>query len=280
MPFRNTGDAVSPANGRIMDRTSSHPSSRRDRRPRAGPGAALCLLAALSSLLAGCGGARVGFPYSRESLVFPPTESRLPRLQLLPVVDERPAAQREGRGHFVGITFPDDASWSRPVADLYRDALLQDIAQTNLAETVPLSTQADYTLEATIYSFHCRMERSGVSYLLPVGVGMAGGFFWGDDASSKLKRGLVLAVAALGALPVPLRLRAEAETELVLRDRAGKELWRQVCVGEIADTVAEPAVSRRDAHFAQRLLPQAVKRCNACLLGQLRQWLTEHPLDG
>ncbi|MBK9303169.1 MAG: hypothetical protein IPM94_04595 [bacterium] len=238
------------------------------------------LLASLLPLVAGCGGSRVEFPYSRESLVFPPSQSRLPRIQLLPVADARPPAQREGQGHFVGITFPDDASWNRPVTEMYRGALLQDIEQTSLAEAVPLSTQADYTLEATVHSFHCRMERSGLAYALPVGVGLVGGFFWGDDASSKVKRGLVLAVAAMGALPAPLRLRAEAEVELVLRDRAGRELWRQDCLGEIVDDAGEPVVSRRDAHFAQRLLPQAVKRCNACLLGQLRQWLTEHPLDG
>jgi hypothetical protein len=255
------------------------PPCRRDCRRPSRPDALPVLLAVLLPLIAGCGGSPVGFPYSRESLVFPPSQSRLPRIQLLSVADERPAEQREGSGHFVGITFPDDASWSRPVADLYRDALLQDIGQTSLAEAVPLSNQADYTLEATIYSFHCRMERNAVSYALPVGVGLVGGFFWGDDTSSKLKRGLVLAVAALGALPTALHLRAEAEVELVLRDRGGRELWRQDCLGEIDDDVGEPAVSRRDAHFAQRLLPQAVKRCNACLLGQLRQWLIEHPLD-
>lgn len=258
--------------------SSSPPPCRRDRRRPLRPVALPILLAVLLPLAAGCGGSRVGFPYSRESLVYPASQTRLARIQLLSVEDARPAVQRAGQGHFTGITFPDDASWSHPVADLYRGALLQDIEQTSLAEPVPLSTQADYTLEATIHSFHCRMERNAVAYALPVGVGMVGGFFWGDDTSSKLKRGLVLSVAALGALPVPLKLRAEAEVELVLRDRGGQELWRQVCIGEVADNVAEPAVSRRDAHFAQRLLPQAVKRCNACLLGQLRQWLIEHPL--
>ncbi len=263
-----------------MFRTSPPSFRIRDRRSLARPVAWPGLLALLLPLLTGCGGSPVGFPYSRESLIFPPAETRLPRIQVLPVADERPAEQREGQGHFVGITFPDDASWSRPITELYHDALLQDIEQTSLAEPVPLSTRADYTLEATVHSFHCRMERNGLAYALPVGVGLVGGFFWGDDTSSKLKRGLVLSVAALGALPVPLQVRAEAEVELVLRDRGGKELWRQDCIGEINDSVAEPAVSRRDAHFAQRLLPQAVKRCNACLLGQLRQWLTEHPLDG
>jgi len=260
----------------IRKPTSPFRTSRRARRALAGAG----LLASLLPLCAGCGGSLVGFPYARETLVFPADQSRLPRIQLLPVTDARPAAQRGGQGHFLDITFPDDAHWSRPVTELYREALLQDIDQTVLAEPVPLSTQADYTLEATVHSFHCRMQRKALAFALPVGVGLVGGAVWGDDTSSKLKRGLVLAAAAMGALPAPLRVRAEAEVELVLRDRTGRELWRQDCLGEIADDVGEPVVSRRDAHFAQRLLPQAVKRCNACLLGQLRQWLSEHPLDG
>ena len=74
---------------------------------------------------------------------------------------------------------------------------------------------------------------------------------------------------------MPLHVRSEVEVELVLSDRAGNQVWRQVCVGEIADDVGEPAASRRDAHYAEKLIPQAVKRCNACLLGQLRQFLVK-----
>lgn len=248
---------------------------------RAGParaaGARTLAIACLSAvLLAGCAHQPIGFPYPREALVYPETGARLPRVLVLPVEDARPPEQHEGRGHFLDVTFPDDESWQRPVTEMYREALLQDIGQTQLAEPVPLSGQADYTLAATVHSWQCRMHRNGMSYALPVAAGMLVGFIWGNDTSSSLKRGAALSVLACGMLPVPLHVRAEAEVELVLTDRTGKVVWRQDCIGDIEDDVGEPAASRRDAHYAEKMIPQAVKRCNACLLGQLRQFLVEH----
>ena len=60
---------------------------------------------------------------------------------------------------------------------------------------------------------------------------------------------------------------------LILRDGTGEVVWREVCIGDIEDDRAVPAPARPDKDLAERYLPQAVKRCNACLLGQLRQYL-------
>lgn len=234
--------------------------------------ARLLPLAALVLLLVGCGGAKVRFPYAQERMVYPEGIG-LPRVFLQSVTDHRPAAQRDGDGAVATIRFPDDRSWARPVVDLYAEALSRDIAQTHLAELVPLPGQADYFLEARIHSFHCLLQRAPLSFALPVAAGMVGGFAWGDDASSRLKRGLVLSVVALGLLPSPTQVRAEVEVELILHDAAGAEVWRQVCIGELDETHGEPAASRRDAHYAESMLPVATKRANACLLGQLRQHL-------
>ena len=234
------------------------------------PALLLCLAALF--LIAGGGGSRVTFPYANERMVYPDGLG-LTRIHLASVTDLRPDEQRRGAGAVATIRFPDDRSWSRPVAELYAEALSRDIAQTRLAELVPLPRQADYSLEARIHSFHCLLQRPTTAFLLPVGAGLVGGFVWGDDTSARLKRGLVLAVVAMGVLPSPTHVRADVEVELVLRDAAGAEVWRQTCLGELDETHGEPAASRRDAHYAEKMLPVAVKRANACLLGQLRQYL-------
>ncbi len=228
-------------------------------------------------LLAGCAANRhIGFPYPSEQLVYPESGA-LPTVHVGTITDMRPHAQRHGAGHFTGITYPADRNWELPVVQMYRQALLQDIDQTRLARPVPLPSEADYVLEAEIYSFSCRLERNAASYLLPPGAGMLTGAAWGDNGSDRLKRGLLLSVVAMGALPLPARQHAEVEVHLVLRDRQGRQVWEQTCVGDLDQTIHEPLTSRRDREWAERYLPVAVKRCNACLLGQLRQYLSTAP---
>lgn len=239
--------------------------------------AALFLAILVAAALTSCSTQTVRFDYPAEQIVFPGGTGALPRLHVGRVEDRRPSEQRAGAGHFVGITFPSDASWEPTVREIYHDALSRDIAQTNLAELTPLASQADYTVEAVIHSFHCRMERSGVSFLLPPAVGLLGGFVWGDDSSARFKRGAVLGVVALGVMPVPLHVMAEAEVELTLRDANGEEVWREVCIGQVEDDKGVPAAARPDKSLAEKYMPQAVKRCNACLLGQLRQFLSTQP---
>jgi hypothetical protein len=50
-------------------------------------------------------------------------------------------------------------------------------------------------------------------------------------------------------------------------------VWQQTCLGEVAGRIYAPVTSREDKRQAEKTLPRAVKRCNACLLGQLRQFL-------
>lgn len=231
------------------------------------------LAAAIAAMLCtSCSRPQIDFPYPAEEISYPVLGSRLPTVCIGSVIDARPEEQRRGAGHYVGVTYPADKYWRAPVDVLYGDALTRDIRQTRLAEIVPLAGQAEYLLEAEIHSFHGRLQRNGLSFLLPPALGMTVGMVWGDDSSSKLKRGLLSSFLAYAALPMPASNRAECEVTLTLRDKAGDVVWRQTCIGEIDDTVYTEATSRDDKKLAERYLPQAVKRCNACLLGQMRQF--------
>jgi len=229
---------------------------------------------ALLPLLASCGGPRVGFSYPREQPGTAFTDSLPPRVFLEIVQDLRPAEQRSGSGRFVGLNFPGDDQWERPVDQIYREALAQDLAQTRMVELTPLPRQAAYTLTAEVFSFGCRLQRSPASFLLPLGAGMMGGMVFGDNGSDKVKLGSVLGVALMMAVPMPSAHRAECEVRLTLRDRAGAVVWQQACLGEIESRVYVPVTSRDDRKLVAKHLPRAVKRCNACLLGQLRDFLS------
>ena len=62
----------------------------------------------------------------------------MPTVYMDLVTDMRPAVQRQGRGHFLGIDYPNDAAWEKPVTELYAEALAQDVEQTSLVQLVPL----------------------------------------------------------------------------------------------------------------------------------------------
>lgn len=227
-------------------------------------------------LLGSCGGPRIDLPYPDEMAgnVFadslPP-----PRVFLGSVEDLRPAAQHKGQGSFFGITYPGDDGWVHPVDQLYRAALAKDLAQTRVVELTPLPRQAAYTLSAEIYSLACHLQRSPGAYLLPMSAGMLGGMVFGDTPSDRVRTGLVAGLALMIATPMPTPQRAECEVRLTLRDMAGEVVWQQTCLGEIEGHIYVPATSRDDKKQAEKSLPRAVKRCNACLLGQLRQYLVE-----
>jgi len=237
---------------------------------------AALLLAVIAGAVfsAGCSREVIDFPYADERYVYPEGGVDLVRVHLGSIVDLRPEDQRRGEGHFAGITYPGDESWARPVTDIYRDALARDLTQTRLVELTPLPSQATYVVEAEIESFHCRAERPAMGFVLPVLAGAVGGFALGDDTSSRLKRTALFGLVSYGAMPMPLDQSAEVVVSLTMRDRDGSVVWERTCLGEIYDRVAEPVTSRRDKLYSERYLPQAVKRANACLLGQLRQFLS------
>jgi len=231
------------------------------------------ILALVLVLVAGCGREPIGFPYADEQYTYPSAPLDMARIHLGEIRDLRPLEQRRGQGRFIGITYPSDTSWELPVTSMYREALTRDLSQTRLAHLVPLPSQADYVLEVEIESFHVRMTRGPFSFMVPPAVALIGGFVLGDDVGSALKRAAVLSVITYGALPMPAEQRAEVVVHLLLRDGQGQVIWDQTCLGEVEDKVGEAVTSRRDKIYAERYLPQAVKRANACLLGQLRQFL-------
>jgi hypothetical protein len=223
--------------------------------------------------LAGCGGSAVTFTYPPETLQFPAGGFQIPDIYLGAMQDLRPTEQRTGKGRFVSITFPSDEAWSEPVTSIYRQALTQDLTQTDLVSLVPLPAQADYTLEADILSFSCRLKRSAATYLLPIGVGMGLGLAVGEDSSDKLKTGIAASVIGLLLIPLPTRNQATVEVRLRLLDLDGQVVWEQQCRGEVDEGKALNATARDDQKLVDEFLTRAVKRCNACLLGQLRQEL-------
>ena len=64
-----------------------------------------------------------------------------------------PAVTAQGQGHFFKITFPKDSAWEVPPAQVYAEALAQDLEQTNLFALVPLRGQAEYVLSADLLSW-------------------------------------------------------------------------------------------------------------------------------
>jgi hypothetical protein len=241
-----------------------------------GKQASVWLLAAAACTLpwlASCGGAKLHLTYPAESVVFPFGTGGMPAVYLDLVRDLRPVAQRSGRGRFFGITYPADKAWDRPVEDIYREALLQDLNQTQVIELVPMANQADYRLSADILSLGCHLQRSPVSFLLPLAAGMGAGVALGDNSSDKIKTGAAVGLLALIAVPVPASHAAEAEVRLTLRDSAGEIVWERSCLGEVSETLYLPATSRDDQKLVDKYLTRAMKRCNGCLVGQLRQML-------
>ena len=231
----------------------------------------LCLLPWLAS----CGRPTVDFSYPAEQIDFSLLQRSQPSIFIDLVRDLRPAEQRLGEGRFIGITFPGDEQWGMPVHQVYREALVQDLTQTQMVEVVPLAGQADYTLTADLLSLGCRLQRSPASFLLPLAAGMGAGMALGEDSSDRVKTGAALGAAALLAVPLPTSHRATCEVRLSLRDRDGEPVWEQSCLGEVSETIYVTATSRNDQELVEKHLTRAVKRCNACLLGQLRQILIQ-----
>lgn len=232
-------------------------------------------MVAILTALGGCGSQRITFIYPDEAVNMALVGSRTPALFLDTVSDLRPAVQRQGQGHFLTITFPKDKAWEAPATRIYAEALTQDLDQTGLVELVPLASQADYLVSADILSFTCQLKRSATSYLLTGVIGGAAGVALGGGGSHSAKLGTAMALGAMMAIPVPTTHRAEAEVRLTLRDNRGEIVWQKACLGEVEDRSYITPTARQDQDLVNRNLTRAVKRANACLVGQLRQFLSE-----
>jgi hypothetical protein len=227
----------------------------------------------LPLLGAGCAGKPITFNYPAEEIDFSTRGTATPSVFIDVIRDLRPARQRTGAGILMDVTYPSDEAWESAVVQIYRDALVQDLSQTNLVELVPLLRQADYVLSVDILSLGADLDRNLLNFLLPAAVGFGVGFALGDDSSSSLKYGGVLGVVGMLAIPTPTKHRADAEVRLRLRDADGEEVWERTCLGEVSDSPWLMSTSKDYQKLVDRYLTQAVKRCNACLLGQLRQAL-------
>ena len=231
--------------------------------------AGLLLLAAV----AGCSTDKIVFVYPDEAPDFRFREGPPPDLYVEGVTDMRPPEQRRGEGHFFTITYPKDEAWEVPATQVYAEALAQDLEQTNLFALVPLRGQAEYVLSADLLSFANRLERSPLSFLLTGAVGAGAGMALGDDASHRAKLAATLAVVGMLAIPVPTTSHAEAEVRLTLKDAAGDVVWQAACRGVHEAKKAVTPTARQDQQLVNEHLTKAVKKANACLLGQLREFL-------
>lgn len=236
------------------------------------------LLWLLPLLLAGvgsCGHPGIVLKYPSEQVDLQLGNLKTPAVYLESVTDMRSAEQKRGGGNFFRIDYPKQGDWLVDPATAYAEALAQDLEQTRLMELVPLRGQADYVLSADLLSLGCTFRRSGTSYLYPALLGAGVGVAAGGEPSHRVKLGSVLAAVAVMATPMASRNQAEAEVRLTLKDRTGNILWQETCLGETEDRVFVTATSRQDQNLVDRFLPRAVKKCNACLLGQMRQVMIE-----
>ena len=218
-----------------------------------------------------CGSDKIIFVYPDEEIDFQLRNLKMPGLYIDTVTDMRPLEQRQGQGHFFGITYPSDEAWDVPATQIYAEALAQDLEQTHLVELVPLHSQADYILSVDLLSMSCRLQRSAASFLLAGALGAGAGMALGSDGSDQAKLAVVLAAVAILAIPVPTHNQAEAEVRMTLKDRTGNVLWQKSCLGEFEGKKYVTATARQDQELVNEHLTKAVKRANACLLGQLRQ---------
>ena len=231
---------------------------------------AACLTVLL--FLAGCGSDKITFVYPDEAVDFQLRNLKMPAVYIDTVTDMRPAVQRQGQGAFFGITYPSDLDWEVPPTQIYAEALAQDLEQTHLVELVPLHSQADYILSVDLLSMTCRLQRSPTTSLLVGALGAGLGYaLGGDDSSHQAKLAVAMGAVAVLAVPVPTSNRAEAEVRMTLKDRTGNVLWQETCLGEHQEKKYVTPTSRQDQELVNEHLTKAVKKANACLLGQLRQ---------
>ncbi len=235
--------------------------------------ARLLTILPLLLLLAACTNEKIIFVYPDEEINFAMGNLKTPGLYIDMVTDMRPLAQRQGTGKFFDVNYPADEDMLNPATLVYAEALAKDVEQTQLVELVPLRAQADYVLSVDLLSMGNNIKRSPMSFLLAGAIGGGAGFVLGGSDSHGIKTGVALGLLAMVALPMPSMNRAECEVRMVLKDHKGNLVWQKSCLGEIEKKSYVGMAAREDQKWVDELLTTAVKRCNACLLGQMRQAL-------
>lgn len=239
---------------------------------------ALVLVALLA--VAGCGSDKVSFVYPDEAVDFQVRSMKMPAIYIDTVTDMRPPLQREGQGRFFKITYPSDEAWEVPPTQVYAEALAQDLEQTHLVELVPLHSQADYILSVDMLSLGCQLNRSPTTSLIVGALGAGLGYVLGGGDSHATKLAVVGGLVAVLAVPVPTSNKAEAEVRMTLKDLTGNVIWQETCLGEYEAKKYITPTSRQDQELVNEHLTKAVKKANACLLGQLRHEFLEQAGGG
>ncbi len=224
--------------------------------------------------LAGCARYTVVLRYPKESAnIF--EERPATSLYVAQPADLRSQKEREGKGAFVSLRFPADDRLDVPIVSVVRRALMQDILSTRVARLVQNPENADFLLHTQVLSMTTKLKRSGKQFAVPIlagiGIGFAAGA--GADVGHGIKVGLVGVV--LGTfIPLPTETEGIVELHLELRDQKTDELvWSTTCTGSEQKKVSISISARDDKKLAERFLPAALKRANACAVGQLYQFL-------
>lgn len=239
---------------------------------------ALVALVLASCLSTGCNDYRVRFLYPREQNANQFNERPERALFVSEPVDLRPDVERQGRGRFATLHFPSDEKLDQPASVIVRRALMQDLLQTRVAALVQNPDNADYVVESQLLSMTNKLSRPASAWFVPVATGALVGLIASDgDTSHGIKVGLVGAM--LGTfIPAPAKSSATVEVRLSLTDRVtGEQVWSTVCEGTYEKRITLSLSAREDKKIAEAFLPRALKKANACAVGQLYAFFQDIP---
>ena len=231
-------------------------------------------------LLAGCNDYRVRFLYPREGRGAYFTERPEVSLYVAEPVDLRPSEEREGKGWLVTRHFPSDEHLDQTATRITMRALLQDLNQTQLAVLVRNPDNADYLLETRLLNMTTTLHRPITAWAVPLASGVAVGALASINsdggASHFLKTGAVgVIIGTMFPAPADLRGHVRLEVDLV-EPGSGEVVWSTTCEGEFKRSMAISMASRDDQRLVEDFLPKALKRANACAVGQLYAYLQDY----
>ena len=240
----------------------------------------LLMIVLAQPFLVGCNDYRVRFLYPRESSSDFFVEQPEVSLYVSEPEDLRSSTERKGRGFINTLHFPSDDKLDQPPSRIVLRALLQDLNQTRVASLVRSPDRADYVLDSQLLSMTTTLERPLAAWAVPLSAGVIVGVLSGigsdGGASHMIKTGLVGVV--LGTmLPAPARTTGQVELRLELREReTDRVVWSTTCTGSYQKTIRLSMSAREDQRIAEDFLPRALKRANACAVGQLYAFLQQH----
>ena len=242
--------------------------------------ARIFLILAGLGLVAGCNDYRVRFLYPREGRGAYFTERPEVSIFVAEPQDLRPSEEREGKGWLVTRHFPADQHLEQTASRIAMRALLQDLNQTQLAVLVRNPDNADYRLETRLMNMTTELHRPLTAWAVPLAAGVAVGALASIGSDGGMSH--FLKTGAIGVLigtmfPAPADLKGYVRIGIDLIDQSSGEVaWTAVCEGEFSRSMAISMASRDDQRLAEDFLPKALKRANACAVGQLYAFLQNY----